>query len=354
MTGGRGMLLGGGAALAVAGTWTAVAVLYDGGPPAAAPAPSPVPATAEITRRDLAETKTVDGSLTYAGERRLSAGGSGVVTWTPAQGAVVRRGRPLLKVDRRPTVLMYGRLPLYRTLRSGVSDGPDVEQLERNLRALGHGAYLTVDRHFSSATAQAVRDWQEERGLAVTGEVDAAQVVFQPAAVRVTEVEAAVGERVAPGRRVLTVSGVRRLVHVDLDTGDQALARRGAPVTVTMPGGERAKGTITSVGTVAEVTGQEPDTSTTVDVDITLAQPPRTRLDQAPVEVEMRSARHDDVLAVPVEALLALREGGFGVEVVQGAATRVVAVRTGAFGGGLVEIEGEGLAEGMKVGVPAP
>ncbi|HEU4675058.1 MAG TPA: peptidoglycan-binding protein, partial [Motilibacteraceae bacterium] len=60
-----------------------------------------------------------------------------------------------------------------------------------------------------------------------------------------------------------------------------------------------------------------------------------------------------NVLAVPVEALLALREGGFGVEVVEGASTRVVPVELGAFGSGMVEITGAGLAEGMKVGVPA-
>ncbi|MFG1703148.1 efflux RND transporter periplasmic adaptor subunit [Nonomuraea sp. M3C6] len=349
----KGLALGGGTVLAAAVTWTAVAVMNDGVTGAATPAKPPVPATADITRQDLVETKTVDGSLTYAGERRLASGASGTVTWVAAEGAVIRRGRPLLRVDRRPLVLMYGRLPLYRTLQQGVSDGPDVEQLERNLKALGYGDYLTVDDHFSYATSQAVKEWQDDRGLAETGNVDAAQVVFQPAAVRVTDAKATVGARTAPGQQALTVSGIRRLVHVDLDTGDQSLARKGAKVTVTLPGGEQARGTITSVGTVAETSGQDQDTSTTIDVDITLAKPPKTKLDQAPVEVEMASERHSDVLAVPVEALLALREGGFGVEVVEGPATRIVPVETGAFGGGLVEIEGAGLAEGMKVGVPA-
>ncbi|MEV4581055.1 peptidoglycan-binding protein [Nonomuraea jabiensis] len=348
----KGILLSGGTVLAVAATWTAVAVMNDGVPGAAAPARPPVPATADITRQDLVETKTVDGALTYAGERRIASGASGTVTWVAAQGAVVRRGRPLLKVDRRPLVLMYGSLPLYRTLQRGVSDGPDVEQLERNLKALGYGDYLTVDDHFSYATEQAVKDWQDDRGLAESGRVDAAQVVFQPAAVRVTDAKAELGARTAPGQQALTVSGIRRLVHVDLDTGDQSLARKGAKVTVTLPGGERAAGRITSVGTVAESSGSERDATTTIDVDITLAKPPRTKLDQAPVEVEMASARHANVLAVPVEALLALREGGFGVEVVEDAASRIVAVETGAFGGGLVEVKGAGLAEGMKVGVP--
>nr|WP_113702423.1 peptidoglycan-binding protein [Nonomuraea lactucae] len=333
--------------------WTAVAVLGDGGTGPAATAGPSVPATAEITRRDLVDTKTVTGALTYSGEREVSTGGSGTVTWAPAEGSVIRRGRPLLKVDRRPLVLMYGRLPLYRELRQGVADGPDVEQLERNLKALGYGDYLTVDDHFSYATHLAVKEWQDDRGLPETGRVDGAQAVFLPSVARVTDAAVAVGDRVAPGRRALKVSGVRRLVHVDLDTDDQALAREGARVTVELPGGERVAGKITSVGTVAESTGQGQDQNVTVDVDITLAKTPKTRLDQAPVEVEMESERRENVLTVPVEALLALREGGFGVEVVEGGATHVVAVETGGYGGGLVEVKGGGLAEGMKVGVPA-
>ncbi|GGO63531.1 efflux RND transporter periplasmic adaptor subunit [Nonomuraea cavernae] len=349
----RSLTLAGGGLLAAAAAWTGMVLLGESGTGSAEPATPAVPATAQITRQDLVDTKTVDGSLTYSGEREVGTDASGTVTWVPAQGALIRRGRPLLRVDRKPVVLMYGKLPLYRELRQGVSDGPDVRQLERNLKALGYGEYLTVDDHFSYATHLAVQRWQDDRGLPETGRVDAAQVVFLPGVARVTDVKAEVGGKAGPGRPVLTVSGVRRLVHVDLGTGDQAMARRGAKVTVELPGGERATGTITSVGTVAESSGDERDGTTTVDVDITLAKPPKTRLDQAPVEVEMQSERHENVLAVPVEALLALREGGFGVEVVEGAATRIVSVKTGAFGGGLVEIEGDGLAEGMKVGVPA-
>nr|WP_221474138.1 HlyD family efflux transporter periplasmic adaptor subunit [Planomonospora venezuelensis] len=351
------MVAGGAAVLAAAAAWTAVAVAGDGSTQAATPGGPAVPAaTAEVTRQDLVDTRTVDGTLTYAGERHLAAAGGGTVTWTAAEGAVVRRGRPLLRIDNEPLVVMYGRLPLYRELRRGVSDGPDVEQLERNLRALGHGDDLTVDEHFSYATYLAVLEWQDDEGLPETGAVDASQAVFLPSAVRVTDAEAEVGRRVAPGQEVLTVTGTRRLVHVDLDAADQALARKGAKVSVELPGGERVAGKITSVGRVAETSGggaPGEESETTVDVDITLDKVPRTRMDQAPVEVELESERREDVLAVPVEALVALREGGFGVEVVEGTGTRIVAVETGAFGSGLVEVTGEGLAEGTKVGVPA-
>ncbi|ETK35541.1 peptidoglycan-binding protein [Microbispora sp. ATCC PTA-5024] len=349
----KGLVFAAGGVLAVAAAWTALVVVGDrtGGTPA--PAAASVPPTATVERRDLVGTKTVDGALTYSGERRVSTGAAGTVTWAPAEGAVIRRGRALLRVDRRPVVLMYGKLPLYRELHEGVSDGPDVEQLERNLKALGYGDYMTVDDHFSYATYLAVKEWQDDRGLPETGRVDASQVVFLPGVARVTEAKVEVGDRAAPGAQVLTVTGIRRLVHVDLDTADLDLARRGAKVTVELPGGERVKGRITSVGSVAQASQDPNDDTSTVDVDITLGKTPKTGLDQAPVQVEMESERHRNVLAVPVEALLALREGGFGVEVVEGGSTRIVAVETGAFGGGMVEITGAGLSEGMKVGVPA-
>ncbi|MEU4229729.1 peptidoglycan-binding protein [Nonomuraea sp. NPDC026600] len=356
----KGLAFTAAALLAAVAAWAVLALLDGGGGTGTAlSGKPPVPATAAIVRQDLVDTKTVDGALTYSGERLLTGGVGGTVTWVAAEGAVIRRGHPLLKVDRKPLVLMYGKLPLYRQLEQGVSDGPDVEQLERNLKALGYGDYLTVDERFSYATYLAVRQWQDDLGLRRTGRVDAAQVVFVPAAVRVTEAKVEVGGRTGPGQGVLAVSGIRRLVHVDLDTDYQALARKGAKVSVKLPGGERITGEITSVGTVAKSAqsrqGQGQDSGeTTVDVDITLSRTPRTKLDQAPVDVELESERRKGVLAVPVEALLALREGGFGVEVVEGATTRIVTVRVGAFGSGKVEISGPGLAEGMKVGVPAP
>ncbi|AJT65910.1 hypothetical protein T261_4256 [Streptomyces lydicus] len=55
---------------------------------------------------------------------------------------------------------------------------------------------------------------------------------------------------------------------------------------------------------------------------------------------------------MPVNALLALPGGGFGVQVVEGGRAREVRVKLGMFGQGRVEITGGGLKPGMKVGVP--
>jgi peptidoglycan hydrolase-like protein with peptidoglycan-binding domain len=342
-----------GAAVTVVAVGGTAAVLAGGGDEASGQSAPVAMTTADVTRGDLVDTESVDGTLGYADEREVRTGASGTVTWAPDEGATVKRGGSLLRVDGAAVSLMYGATPLYRPLSLGVSDGADVRQLESNLKALGHGDDLTVDDEFTSATAQAVRDWQDDRGLPETGSVDAGQVVFLPGAVRIKKVNATVGARTSQAQPALTATGTRRLVHVDLDADKQDLARKGATVSIELPGGRSVKGKIVEVGTVAEQSGAEQDQKTTVSVDISLGKSGTGRLDEAPVTVELESERRKDVLSVPIEALLALREGGFGVEVVEGTAKRVVPVTTGSFGGGRVEVSGDAIREGMKVGVPA-
>lgn len=307
-------------------------------------------ATAPVQRGDLVDTESVDGTITYAGVRDVWTAASGVVTWTPGRGTKIARGETLVAIDGRPVTLMYGKAPMYRALGQG-DEGKDVRALEENLKALGHGEWMTVDGDFTAATADAVRAWQDERGLQETGTVDPSQVVFQPGAVLVREAKAPEGGRASPGQPVLTVSGTERVVHVDLDADRQDLAEVGAKVTVDLPGGTSVEGVIADVGAVAESGGSGQDATTTVDVEITVEYD--GRFDEAPVSVELVAERREDVLSVPVEALLALRDGGFGVEVVEGAGSRVVPVTVGAFGGGRVEVAGKGLADGVRVGVPA-
>ncbi|MBE1537618.1 peptidoglycan-binding protein [Actinomadura algeriensis] len=305
------------------------------------------PATAPVERGDLVDTETVDGTLTYADVTAVWTGASGVVTWAPEQGASIGRGETLIGVDGRPVTLMYGNAPMYRTLGQG-AEGKDVRSLEENLKELGYGGEMTVDGEFTAATEAAVCAWQDERGLPETGTVAPAQVVFLGGAVRVREVKTPEGGRASGGQPVLTVSGEERVVHVDLDADRQELAKEGAKAAVELPGGTRVEGTIAEVGAVAESGGKQQDT--TVDVEIAVDYD--GRFDEAPVRVELAGERRSDVLSVPVEALLAVR-GGFGVEVVEGARTRVVPVTVGAFGGGRVEVSGAGLRAGTKVGVPA-
>jgi multidrug efflux pump subunit AcrA (membrane-fusion protein) len=117
------------------------------------------------------------------------------VTALPAVGDVIRRGGRLYALDGEPVLLMYGAVPAYRTLAEGVGEGKDVEQLERNLAALGYEPG-TVDEEFTSATAAALADWQEDIGLEATGELELGRVAFLRGPQRVTELEATLGEAI--------------------------------------------------------------------------------------------------------------------------------------------------------------
>ena len=139
------------------------------------------------------------------------------------------------------------------------------------------------------------------------------------------------------------------MATVELAIGDQRLARRGAAVEVTLPDGGTTKAKITGVETVVvPAQGQEP-ASTKIVVTIGFTKAPKG-LDQASVTVEFTASQRRNVLTVPVEALLALAEGGYGVQVVDGATTRIVAVTTGLFADGRVEITGDGISDGTIVG----
>jgi peptidoglycan hydrolase-like protein with peptidoglycan-binding domain len=340
------------AVLAGAGWWAGGHPGLDTGTKAAAP-PAPT-ATATVARQDLSGQTKVAGTLGYAGSATVQSPLAGRVTWLPTAGAVVRRGGTLLAVDNKPVQLFYGNVPPWRDLAVGVDDGPDVKQLEQNLVALGYDPdhQMTVDDHYTAATAAAVKRWQKARGLDQTGVFTTAMpAVFLPWAARVKTVSATVGDRAAPGGPVLAVTSDRHQVTVDLDVSQQSYVHAGDRVDVVMPDGRRVKGRISEVGRVAQTQGDPPNQTTTIPVTVTLDNPNAGgRLDQAPVDVYVTTESRKGVLAVPVTALLALQEGGYAVETVDaGGQHHLVAVRLGVFSNGMVEVSGTGLRAGMRV-----
>jgi hypothetical protein len=337
--------LGGGAL--VAGTVAAAAVGFGGTAARPATATDLPPATAPVTRTTLTQTQRVGGTLGYGNPVPVTAHGHGTLTWLPAAGTTVQRGQQVYGVDNVPVPLWYGNLPLYRPLQPGVS-GADVKEAEENLAALGYGGF-TVDDRYTDATASAVRRWQHDRGATENGTVDPAALVLAPGAIRVAAVRAALGD--PAGGQPLTYTATTRVVTVALDVAKQDLAKQGTSATVTLPGNRTVTGTVASVGSVATA-GQQGNPAT-VDVVVDLPdQSPLGALDQAPVDVTLVSAQAADVLTVPVAALVALAEGGYGVQVVTGSTTRYVHVQTGMFANGRVEISGAEISAGMVVGVP--
>lgn len=306
--------------------------------------PTPKPKTPEQKEREKEEQET---------------SGPQIFTALPRVGDTVKRGETMYEVNGRRVPLFYGDSPLWRALDRGVANGPDIRLVEQNLTALGFGAGVTVDDKFTDSTMTAIKRWQKSLGLPQTGRLDPSSVAVQPDAVRVTSVKASVGAS-AQGE-VAAVSSTRRQVSVPMPVNKQSLARKGDKVSVRLPDGRTTTGTVAEIGTVAK----KDDTGNpgmpgapgkaTVEVLVTLDKPEDAgALDGAPVTVGFTSESRKKVLSVPVNALVALAEGGYGVEIVDPATgdRRLVGVKPGLFANGRVEITGEGLAAGQKVRVP--
>jgi hypothetical protein len=288
------------------------------------------------------------------------------LTSTARPGTIVRRGDTLYKVDDDPVVLMYGDTPAWRDMSPGIARGRDIAQLEQNLKALGYFDG-TPDGSYTSATTTAVKNWQEAAGLPQTGTVEQGRIIFMSGPRRAGSRIADLGSTLADGTVVLKTTSTTRLVKVELEVDKQSLVKEGDEVTVTLPGGAEAEGRIRSLGRVAHAAedsddgggGGDPNgggASTESVLDMTVALNSKkglSRLDEAPVTVNLASESRKDALSVPVTALLAQPGGGYAVEVVgtNGTAT-LREVEPGLFAGGYVEIEEGQVKEGERVSVP--
>jgi peptidoglycan hydrolase-like protein with peptidoglycan-binding domain len=351
----RRALLAGGTAIAAAAAGTGWWLQER---PAATPAAAELPTgTATVTRIDLASTTQVQGSLGFRDAYTvLAQGRGGTVTWLPQPGQVIQRGQPVFEVDNRPVRLFYGTRPAWRPLGPGVTNGPDVRALEENLNALGF--HLAADNHFGTTTAAAVRRWQRATGQTVNGTVDLGDVTFQPGPMRVTETQVGLAGSIGGGGPVLTASSTVPVVTIQVPATQTYLVHPGDAVTVTMPDGSKAPGKVKSLSPVAENdpaeqgNGRQTPTATgTVTLNTAVTG---TGLDKAPVAVAITSGRAENVLAVPITALVALAGGGYGVYVVEGANRRLVGVTPGLFADTLVQVSGDALHEGDTVEVPQP
>jgi len=262
-------------------------------------------------------------------------------------------------------VLLYGSVPVYRSLSEGMT-GPDVQQLNSDLVALADASKADLDPssdYFGSATATALEKLQSGLGLTQTGTLPAGQAVFEPAAVRVGNVRATLGAPVNPGSPVLTgTSGTRQAV-AQVNPANLPDVTAGAHVTITLPNDQTTTGVVTSIGTTASSSssgsgsgssGSSAPTAT-VNVYIRLDHPAAAgTLDQAPITVNITTSTVNNVLAVPVGALVA-EPSSYAVEVAGPRGTRhIVPVSLGLFDDaeGLVQVTGQGLAAGQQVVVP--
>jgi peptidoglycan hydrolase-like protein with peptidoglycan-binding domain len=372
----------GAAAVLAAVTATGGVVVMTGAKQQASAAQQPPVNTVKVERRALAAMVSEAGTLTY----RAQSDGSpysvinqarGIYTELPSAGEVVSQGRVLYRVNDRPVVLLHGSTPAYRTLSAGAS-GPDVAELNADLVALGYATAAQLSPKSASygpATTTAVMKLQAALGVTQNGTLTLGQVVFEPSAVRVTNVSAQLGGSTQAGGAVMQGTSTTRQVQVALSASEQTTMAVGDKVSLTLPNNRTTPGVVASVGAVATCPSSSgpggsgsssaaPGTDTcssgsstpTITVGVTPSDPAATGTwDQAPVQVGITTASVPNALVVPVTALLAQSGTGYAVEVVgAGSRNHLVPVSLGLFDDaeGLVQVTASGLAAGQEVVVP--
>jgi hypothetical protein len=346
----------------VGAVWFAVAAQ----PKAAGDTSTPVAMRlATVSRGTVAERALVSGTLGFGGSYSVvHQGQPGLLTAAAAADTTVDRGGQLYAVADQPVRLLYGSTPAYRELAIGMSDGPDVQQLEENLVALGMDPYhqITVDRHFTAATAAAVRRWQATGGWPAsqrTGRLPLGEVVFQPSALRVSQVTATAGTQVEPNEPVLSATSAVPVVTAQISTDRRSLVHVGDQVSLSMSGGQPFPGTVVGIARVATAPSSQSgsgsngsSTQSAVQLTIKATGPTAAQdLEEAPVQVAITRQTHQNVLLVPVAALLARPGGGYQVRL---ESDQYVPVEPGLFDSvsGTVEVTGA-LTAGQHVKVPA-
>jgi HlyD family secretion protein/Putative peptidoglycan binding domain len=350
----------------------AVVARRDGGGEGGATAGATTTAAVEV--RDLVQTDEYEGELGYGEAHAVTAGRSGVVTGVTPVGTTVGQGDALFDLDLQPTVLLHGDVPAFRDLSVDADPGADITQLEQALVDLGFGEGLTVDDEFTGATADAVEAWEEALGRSdADGVVTLGEVVFAQADLRIAEVTADTGTQVQPGADVVQVTATTKVVTLGLTVDQVANVEAGTPVTVTLPDGTETNGKITDVagepssdggsdpGAGGGDSGQDGDGGDggeeTYPVTVTLDDSAAAgAFEGGSVDASVERSRTEDATAVPVIALLALREGGYAVQVVDDSEPeghRLVPVDVGTIADEWAQVTGEGIAADVDVVVPA-
>ncbi len=351
-----------GTVLVAGGGYLGFRLLDRPAPAVASDGPDPAE-TVAIQRTDLSQARELSGDLGYGGKKTVKARATGTITWLPKPGTTINRGDVLLRVNDKPIVLFYGSTPLFRILGTPPPktppvkppkppSGPDIKVVKQNLAALDFLGTPGSDR-LTPATTTAIKHWQQSLDVDQTGVLDPTSIVVLPGALRVDSLNVALGDP-APAD-VLGVTSTEKLVTLPLDADDTAGVRAGLKVKLTLPNGKSTTGTVRAVSTNAAPPpsdgnpadgGKKPQVTASIALD---QQSAANGIDSGPTTVTVPGAVRKGVLVVPVAALLALREGGYAVQVVNGTSTSLVGVKTGMFADGNVEITGAGLQAGQKV-----
>ena len=284
-----------------------------------------------------------------ANQTDILNGVAGTITAIARPGVVVQEGTILYHIDGYGVMVLEELDPVAERL---LDPEPDIAGVEA---ALSGGGFdpdntIVIDGLVDEATHAAVERWQASRGLPRTGRVDAGYYLTGITGLEVGQPIVDERTQLAGGRAVVSVSSPTLAITVPVSVADADEFAAGDRVTVVLVDGTELDGEVLAVSSVSRLSdeGTVPTVEATIDLDRT----GRDELAEGPVTVRTVGERVEQALVVPTRALISLREGGFAVEKLrQDGTTELVAVETGSFDDGVVEVTGD-LLPGDEVVVP--
>lgn len=282
--------------------------------------------TAVVARKDLVTVTEIDGTLGFGVSEALPNRASGVLTWLPEPGTIIEIGDVLYEVNDVPVLYLPGDVPAFRAMGNN-TEGSDVLQLETYLDDLGlmETANATVDGDYTSYTANAVEDWYDTTfGISDLSTVGDGMVVFGSEGFRVSSLNGTLGSTINGGS-VINYTSTSRIVSVQLDPALNGTFVEGQSVVVELPDSTEVDATVTLVAGAVTTEGQGQAATSWIDVELVLNGSGGS-FDESPVTVRVDDAIQLDALVVPVSSLLALAEGGYGVEVMVGDVPTLIGV----------------------------
>ena len=272
------------------------------------------------------------------------------------------------------SLLMFGDLPAWRDMKEGIAAGEDINQLKLNLIALGYGTTetLEMDSAFDSNTTAAIMKLQSDLNLIASGEIDFGEVIFVSGTSMVNSSSTLpnIGEKINTGIELFSLTPIERIstqitsdgainitgkslqkVEIQVDVADQNLVVKGSEVEIELPDESTIMGMVHEVGSFA-VVPQDGDPFLEVSIAVK-GSTEYFKWTGAVVTVNATKELAKEVLASPVNGLLALLSGGYALEIVTENGTTLVPVETGIYADGWVEINGSGLQAGTEIIVPS-
>jgi len=275
--------------------------------------------TATSVRADLARARaysgTVEGNRQATVYARLT---ETVVRLHAKEGDTVRKGTPLVSFDE------AGPSSSVRQARALAEDARKVA--EKYQRLYEQGAVSEVERDArQTAYDVANADYEAARDRAV---------VAAPITGVVTEMYARLGRQYNMGDPLALIAAVDTIrVLADVSVYESQDLAEGQRVTVR----SQLDTSLSADGWVEEISTSADAESRTVSLEILAANPGHKLLPGLFVEAIVEFERHEQVVAVPRDALV-YRQAGLGVFTVKDSTALYVPVTTGIESGALVEV----------------